>query len=222
MLSVWEKRIPWYEGKYSFVWDSVYNHSYWRKRKKKSKTWSYKLCKKIWKNSYEFATYTLERLHALLNTSEKKLITWYKHKYYADREWNIYKKLLGWYIKLNAQKNDHKKYTYVQLVQKNNRKTTVKIADIIHKVFVWNIHPWYTTYYKNGDISNNKLSNLWLERWNCIKVPKKVAQLQDGEVINQFLSAKEASIKTWICLQSIYRVCAWVYKKAWWYGRKYI
>jgi hypothetical protein len=222
MLSYWERWIPWYEGKYSIVWDAVYNHSYWRKRKKNTKNNKYKLCKKIWKNNYEFATYTVERLHTLLNTSEKKLIRWYKYEYYADREWHIYKKSLGWYIKLNAQRNNKKNYSYVQLVQKNGRKTTVKIADVIHKVFVWNIHKWYTTYYKNGNASDNKLSNLWLTRWNCIKVPRKIAQLQDWEIINQFLSAKEACMKTWTCVESIYRVCAWAYKKAWWYERKYV
>lgn len=153
---------------------------------------------------------------------EMKTIHWYKFVYLIDIQGNVYKKTSSWYIQLKAKKNSDRNFLRVCLMKKKQKSNTeLKISDIVYTYFVWEIKKWYTTAYRDGNMYNMKPQNLYLVSKTKPR-PKRVAQIESWKVIDQFLSLKEAQIKTNICYINILRVCKWQRKTAWWYQRKYI
>lgn len=169
----------------------------------------------------------------------------YEWLYQVSNLWNVkslfrYKNILKWNY-------DLKWYKYVVLY-KNSNKKIFRVHRLVLLTFIWD--NTLQVNHKNGIRDDNRLDNLeyctasenikhsfdklWRKnnfqinhpnKWkNCFNNfnSKKVIQLdKKWNLINEWLSLKDAERNTWIDNWNISKCCNWKYKSAWWFIWKF-
>jgi len=155
-----------------------------------------------------------------------KDIPWYERIYQASNLWNV-RSLKNWVLKLE----DIKWYKYIQLSKKWIRKKYL-VHRLVGLAFMKLVDNKNEINHIDWDKSNNNKDNLeWSNRsdntrhcvdilWkNCKRVWKYDLKWKLIEIYN---STIQASIKNWLNKSSVWKVCKWQRKTAWWFNYKFI